>query len=66
MYYMFLKHFTIKILSDIKKNPSSEIVTIFPKYPVFWNIELSSCKGGINFGFTDEKNIKCILNDFLN
>ena len=41
-----------------KKKSSSNIVTIFLKYSVLWNIELSICNWGINFGFTDEKNIK--------
>ena len=49
----------------MKKKLSSTITKIFLKYPVFRNIELRICKGGINFGFTDEKNTKCILN-FLN
>ena len=59
-YNIFLKHFAIKILYDgcNKKKSSSNIVTIFLKYSVLWNIELSICNWGINFGFTDEKNIK--------
>ena len=59
-YNIFLKQFAIKILYDgcNKKKSSSNIVTIFLKYSVLWNIELSICNWGINFGFTDEKNIK--------
>ena len=59
-YNIFLKHFAIKILYDgcNKKKSSSNIVTIFLKYSVLWNIALSICNWGINFGFIDEKNIK--------
>ena len=41
-------------------------ITILPENSVLRDNKLLTWEGGINFSFTEEKNVKGILNDSLN
>ena len=41
-------------------------ITILSEYSVLRDTKWLTWEGGINFSFTEEENVKGILNDFLN
>ena len=41
-------------------------ITILLKYSALQDTKFLAWEGGINFSFTEEENVKGILNDFLN
>ena len=41
-------------------------ITILSENLVLWDTKLLAWKGGISFSFTEEENVKCILDDFMN
>ena len=41
-------------------------ITTLSENSVLWDTKLRTWEGGINFSFTEEENVKGILNDFLN